>query len=97
MTNSVESIVISLGNETAVPSIEAVVTGIALTGSLGTAYVDDVTVGLTGIALTSSITSVTVPAWSPVVPGVTNTWTEVTPGVSNTLTEVDITEIDEAA
>ena len=39
--------------------------------------VDDVTVGLTGIALTSSLTSVTVPAWSPVVPGVTNTWTEV--------------------
>ena len=52
--------------------------------------VDDVTVGLTGIALTSSITSVTVGAWSPVVPGVSNTWTEVTPGVSNTWTEVDI-------
>jgi len=49
----------------------------ALTGSVGTVDVDDVTVGLTGIALTSSITSVTVSDWSPVVPGVSNTWTEV--------------------
>ena len=80
----------SLGDETAVPGVEVPVTGQALAGSVGTVDVDDVTVGLTGIALTSSITSVRVSAWSPVVPGVSNTWTEVTPGVTNTWTEVDI-------
>ena len=51
--------------------------------------VDDVVVGLTGQGMTATLQNVKIGAWSPVVPGVSNSWTEIDPGVTNTWAEVD--------
>ena len=77
----------SLGTVDAVSVAE--VTGQALTGSVGTVDVADVVIGLTGQGMTATLQNVKIGAWSPVVPGVSNSWTEINPGVTNTWAEVD--------
>jgi hypothetical protein len=65
-----------------------------MTSAIGTAAGVPVTIAaVNGIDMTVTIRTPGVLAWSPVVPGVSNTWTAVDDSATNTWTEVDDREV----
>jgi hypothetical protein len=65
-----------------------------MTSAIGTAQGVAVTIAeVNGIDMSLNISVPGVVAWSPVVPGVSNTWTAVDDSATNTWTEVDDREV----
>ena len=94
LTGNGQSLSTAIGTETFRGDVTVTPTGIAMTSAQGNAAGVPVTIASpNGINLTVSVRTPGVLAWSPVVPGTTNSWTPVDDSNTNTWTEVDDREV----